>query len=43
MKNIFPQKLQQGDVVRIIAPSKSLSTVSKDIQNIAKANLKSLG
>ena len=40
---MFPQKLQQGDMIRIITPSQSLSTVSKDIRNIAQENFKSLG
>lgn len=40
---MFPQKLQKGDMIRIVAPSQSLSTASKDIRNIAQENFKSLG
>lgn len=43
MKKIFPQKFQQGDMIRIIAPSQSLSTAPKEIQNIAQENFELLG
>lgn len=43
MKKIFPQKFQQGDMIRIIAPSQSLSTAPKEIQNISQENFELLG
>ena len=43
MKTIFPDKLQKGDEVRVIAPSRTHSIISKEVRAIATANLEKLG
>lgn len=43
MKKIFAEKLKKGDEIRIIAPSRSLSIVNKEIQNIADDRFASMG
>ena len=40
---IKPEKLQKGDEIRIVAPSRSLSMLSDDIVNLAKENLEKEG
>lgn len=35
MKPVFPEKLQKGDVVAVVAPSRSLAIVPQEAQNIA--------
>lgn len=42
-KVIYPSKLQVGDVVEVIAPSRSLSIVSQANINLAVQRLQSLG
>lgn len=43
MKRIFSDKLQSGDTVRIIAPSKSMGTVTKEQQEIVMRRFDELG
>ena len=43
MKKIFPVKLKKGDEVRIIAPSRSMAILSKEIVNIANKKFSDLG
>jgi muramoyltetrapeptide carboxypeptidase len=43
MDKIIPKKLKQGDTIRIIAPSKSLSTNTEDEITKSKTTLESLG
>jgi muramoyltetrapeptide carboxypeptidase LdcA involved in peptidoglycan recycling len=40
---IFPTKLQAGDSVAIIAPSRSFAILSEDTLSIANDRLKNLG
>ncbi len=40
---IIPQKLKEGDEIRVIAPSKSMSILSEDIKKIAQEKLEKLG
>jgi muramoyltetrapeptide carboxypeptidase len=40
---IIPQKLKKGDEIRVIAPSRSLSLLSKDIVKAAKEKLENEG
>jgi len=43
MKKIFPPKLNQGDEIRIIAPSRSNAIISDEIKNFAKEKLEEMG
>lgn len=43
MKKLIPSKLHSGDIVRIIAPSRSLSIIGKKSREIAKARFDELG
>ena len=43
MDKIFPEKLKVGDEIRIIAPARSLSIISKENQEIANKRLEDLG
>lgn len=43
MNKIYPQKLKTGDEIRIIAPSRSLSIISKELQVLANQKFKDLG
>lgn len=43
MKKIFPEKLRKGDMVRIIAPSRSLAIIPQEIRKIAQKRLIDLG
>ncbi len=43
MKSIFPQKLKKGDKVMLVAPSDSLSCVSKEISAIAEERIAKIG
>jgi muramoyltetrapeptide carboxypeptidase LdcA involved in peptidoglycan recycling len=43
MKYIIPTKLKNGDEIRIIAPSRSLSLLKDEILNLAKENLEKQG
>jgi muramoyltetrapeptide carboxypeptidase len=43
MKTIFPANLKKGDEIRIIAPARSLTIVSKDNQKLAIKKLEELG
>lgn len=43
MKQIFPNKLRAGDMIRIIAPSLSFAIISPETRRIAKTKLLSLG
>lgn len=40
---IVPDKLQPGDEIRVVAPSKSLSVLTQDIRNLALERLSELG
>jgi len=42
-RKIFPKKLKPGDEVRVIAPSKSIRIISKEVRNIANRRFKKLG
>ena len=43
MQKIIPNKLQKGDVIRVIAPSLSLSIISQEVRDIAKSRFDELG
>src|SRR3989338_4027187 len=43
MNKIYPAKLKKNDEVRIIAPARSLSIISKEIQEIANKRFFDLG
>lgn len=43
IKKVFPNKLQKGDEVRIVAPARSLSMISKELKEIASNRFKKLG
>src|SRR6185437_2639740 len=43
MKKIIPPKLQPGDTICIIAPSRSLSTIAKTQQHAAEKKLHEIG
>ncbi len=43
MQKIIPPKLQKGDIMRIIAPSRSLTMISKETRDIANSKLQELG
>jgi len=43
MKKIFPEKLKKGDEVRVVAPVRSLATISEENRNIADRRFKKLG
>lgn len=43
MKYIFPQKLQRGDVIRVIAPSRTMKIISQECRELATEHLESLG
>src|SRR3989344_2289098 len=40
---MVPNKLKQGDEIRIISPARSMSIISQDVRNIAKGRLEKLG
>lgn len=43
MKKIYPKKLQKGDEVRVIAPSRSISIISAESKGISNKRLMDLG
>lgn len=43
MENIYPEKLKEGDEVRIIAPSRSMSIISKESREITNKRFADLG
>jgi len=43
MEKIYPEKLKNGDEVRIIAPSRSMAMMSKEIREIADRRFSDLG
>lgn len=43
MQKIIPNKLQKGDVIRVITPSLSLSIISQEVRDIAKSRFDELG
>lgn len=43
MDKIFPDKLKAGDEVRVIAPARSLSIISKETREIANKRIEELG
>jgi muramoyltetrapeptide carboxypeptidase len=43
MDKIFPDKLRVGDEVRVIAPARSLSIISKETREIANKRIEGLG
>ncbi len=42
-KKIISKKLREGDEIRVIAPSRSMSLLSEDVKKIAKERLEKLG
>jgi muramoyltetrapeptide carboxypeptidase LdcA involved in peptidoglycan recycling len=43
MKSIYPNKLNKGDEVRIIAPVRSLSIISDNLRNVANKRFEEMG
>ncbi len=43
MKTIYPSKLKAGDEVRIIAPSRSMGIISKELREIANKRFSEMG
>lgn len=43
MPTIFPDKLKKGDKVRVVAPSDSLSNISKEVRSIADERFRQMG
>jgi len=43
MKKIFPKKLQKGDEIRIISPSRSMLILNKETINLANSRFQELG
>ena len=43
MSKIFPTRIQSGDLVRIIAPSRSLAIINPDLRHIAQKRFDQLG
>ncbi len=43
MPKIYPQKLQSGDEIRVIAPSRSFAIISEELRNIASDRFSKLG
>ena len=43
MEKIYPQKLQKGDMVRVVAPSQSFGIISKENREIAKRRFDEMG
>ena len=43
MKHIYPSKLKPGDEIRIISPSRSMSIISEQTQQLATQRLQDLG
>ncbi len=42
-ERIIPEKLQQGNIIRVIAPSWSLSIIDKSVQSLAEQTLGDMG
>lgn len=43
VERYIPEKLQKGDIVRIVAPSWSLSTIDKNVKTLAEQTLEDMG
>ena len=43
MQKIYPPKLQKGDIVRVIAPARSLALISQEVRDIAKSHFEEIG
>lgn len=43
MQKIIPEKLKKGDKVMVIAPARGIKIIGKDVREIAKQRLESLG
>jgi len=43
MQKIYPQKLNKGDVIRVISPARSLGIISQELRDNAKARFEELG
>lgn len=43
MKKIYPEKLQKGDMVRVIAPSRSMSIIAPESRAIANKRFEEMG
>jgi muramoyltetrapeptide carboxypeptidase LdcA involved in peptidoglycan recycling len=43
MRKIIPDKLSKGDLVRIIAPSRSLAIISQEVRDVANSRFAALG
>lgn len=43
MKHTYPNKLKQGDEIRVIAPARSLAIISNESRDLANQRLKDLG
>ena len=42
MNKIYPEKLREGDEVRVIAPSRSLSLIGREVRDIANKRFSDL-
>ncbi len=42
-RQVIPQKIRKDDTIRIIAPSRSLSTLNKEIIKTANKRFKEMG
>ena len=43
MKKLIPSKLQRGDLVRVITPSRSLQLISDETKQIANKRFEDMG
>ena len=43
MKKIIPERLKKGDEVRIVAPSRGLKIIGKEVRALAEKRLSELG
>lgn len=43
MEKIYPEKLKAGDEVRVVAPSRSMAIISKDVRDLADKRFAELG
>ncbi len=43
MQKIYPPKLKKGDIVRVIAPARSLAIISQEVRDIAKSHFEEIG
>lgn len=43
MQKIIPERLQKGDKIMVIAPARGVKIIGKDVREIARERLESLG